>query len=244
MLKAVTAFVTKDCNLNCEYCISGKSRPDVKTVLDIDQLLKWCAEFTPYCDLHITGGEPLMRNDIADILKKCLDAGHRTSLFTNGILINSRPEILELPIAYHVTHHFDSGVSYDSFFESIKNVPKDRIVVARVYAGKEPLNNKTGVEKIYQERGYDVQWISKFGTYHSKPYVGGKQPQQILLIGQYGEVFPCSTIKHGQLGSIYEMTFDGWPEHGCYCGKAPNNCQALLSAAKMEEIHGKIIHRK
>ena len=39
-------------------------------------------------ELHVTGGEPLLRKDIFGILKSCVDLGFNVRLQTNGLLLN------------------------------------------------------------------------------------------------------------------------------------------------------------
>lgn len=238
----VSAFVTARCNMYCKQCIAG-SHDDIDTVLDVDQLLKWCAQFTPGCAIHITGGEPTTRKDIVELLVKCVDAGHQTTLFTNGKRLNHIDGIKELPIIYHVTHHASQGMTYDDFFSAIDGIPKDRLIVCRRFCGRDALNDKLNVMKIYKRAGYELHWINMFSTYHKKPSADECAKDEIIMVGQYGEVFPCSTIRHGQLGNIYDMTFNGMPEKFCFNDKCKSKCQALLSATKTRVMHeDNIIH--
>lgn len=46
--------------------------------------------------ISFTGGEPLLRRDLTDILKKCRDLGITTHLNTNGLLATRYPEVFGL----------------------------------------------------------------------------------------------------------------------------------------------------
>ncbi len=81
--------ITRRCNLKCPYCESATGAPpdlpssDVKKIAGILTGAK-----TRF--VHFTGGEPLVREDLEDILAACKNAGMITSLATNGILLSER----------------------------------------------------------------------------------------------------------------------------------------------------------
>lgn len=80
--------ITKRCNLKCIHCIvSGSNKTELNTVKAKKVLAKLhelgCKE------LYITGGEPLIRDDIFEILKKAKEYKFIVGIITNGILINN-----------------------------------------------------------------------------------------------------------------------------------------------------------
>ena len=85
--------VTLRCNAKCEHCGSscGYKIPDdeisaedlKRTLLEIHE--KYGAENV---FLTVTGGEPLMRKDLFDIMKYATDLGFHWGMTTNGMLIN------------------------------------------------------------------------------------------------------------------------------------------------------------
>lgn len=90
-LQAVWLNVTLGCNLRCKHCFlnSETAKKDELTVEEIDHLMAELAALrgdNPIA-LDITGGEPLLRRDIQDILAVSRREGISPRLFTNGLLL-------------------------------------------------------------------------------------------------------------------------------------------------------------
>ena len=84
----VSAFITRDCNFNCHYCATSKSRknPDIsikqwKNI--VSQVYNQGCRF-----ITIYGGEPTLRSDLLDLLNHCVDLNMYTHIVTNGSLLN------------------------------------------------------------------------------------------------------------------------------------------------------------
>jgi len=85
--------VTAACNLCCSYCrASACALPD-KDELTLDEARRLIDEAAPLKPMLIlSGGEPLMRPDIFDIIDYAVSRGLRVSLATNGTLLT--PDIV------------------------------------------------------------------------------------------------------------------------------------------------------
>jgi len=83
---AITMALTYRCNLRCRYCqIWKEAGPELSTrqvLTAIDELAE-----AGMCRLGLTGGEPLLRDDIATIVSHARDLGLFVSIFTNGALV-------------------------------------------------------------------------------------------------------------------------------------------------------------
>jgi MoaA/NifB/PqqE/SkfB family radical SAM enzyme len=85
--------VTKNCNLNCEFCCGAdKSKKDsttaeIKSV--IDKLEKAGVD-----RIVLTGGEPLIRRDIDEIIKYIYGKGIKVYLSTNGYYLKEHLDII------------------------------------------------------------------------------------------------------------------------------------------------------
>jgi len=87
--------VTLKCNAYCEHCGSscgndvpddGMSTDDIKHILD-----DVASNFKPQdILLNITGGEPLLRSDLFELMAYAVGLGFSWGITTNGILINDR----------------------------------------------------------------------------------------------------------------------------------------------------------
>lgn len=78
--------ITNRCNLKCKYCYanSGYEMEEEITIEEIEDVLK-ALNKRNYNKIIITGGEPLMRKDLLDILKVCSNYG-KVQLLTNGTI--------------------------------------------------------------------------------------------------------------------------------------------------------------
>jgi len=90
--------VTAECNLNCIYCHREGER-DSKEPLSCEQIIKTVAQFTErgVKKIKITGGEPLIRDDIVQIVEGIskLGANVEISIVTNGLLLAQKAKALK-----------------------------------------------------------------------------------------------------------------------------------------------------
>jgi MoaA/NifB/PqqE/SkfB family radical SAM enzyme len=92
-------YITHQCNLNCRYCSDGdgkRFKEDPIPELDTSKAKRLLSILRKAGDtLDITGGEPLLRDDLQDILEYAHSIGFRTVLNTKGIGLADRPDLLE-----------------------------------------------------------------------------------------------------------------------------------------------------
>jgi len=82
--------VTSSCNLKCIHChaVSGNADPHELSTDEGKQLIDNLAEMDGFRTLIYTGGEPLVRRDIFELLKHSQKAGLANIIATNGTLID------------------------------------------------------------------------------------------------------------------------------------------------------------
>ncbi len=82
--------VTGACNLKCIHChaVSDKAHPDELSTDEGKKLIDMLAENSEFRTLIYTGGEPLVRPDIFELLKHSQQAGLANIIATNGTLID------------------------------------------------------------------------------------------------------------------------------------------------------------
>lgn len=77
------------CNLRCIHCYAhatGEEASDILSTAEAKAMIDSCAEFG--CPVMLfSGGEPLMREDVFDLMRHAASRGMRTTLSTNGTLI-------------------------------------------------------------------------------------------------------------------------------------------------------------
>ena len=92
--------ITDRCNLHCSYCMPRDIQClGTKELLPKEQILAVCraAVSLGITRFKITGGEPLVRKDCAQIINeiKSLDSVEQVTLTTNGVLLEEQAETLK-----------------------------------------------------------------------------------------------------------------------------------------------------
>ncbi|MGA2775331.1 MAG: radical SAM protein [Candidatus Omnitrophota bacterium] len=143
--------VTIKCNLSCLHCDNWKMKPQKELTFKqikkiIDELSRWLDEGF---ELIIGGGEPFIRKGIIDIIKYCKSKKIRTSVPTNGTLLNKElcDEILESGIS-NLIFSLDGINARTHDFSRGKKGVFDKIMAALTYINKHrnnrfPLNIAT-----------------------------------------------------------------------------------------------------
>ncbi len=94
-------YITHRCNFHCSYCSDGKGQPfylNPVEELKTREVYALLDNIRPAVDiLDITGGEPLLRDDLAEILLYARKLKFKKIILnTNGCLIRRKQDLLEL----------------------------------------------------------------------------------------------------------------------------------------------------
>ncbi len=113
----IALFLTLRCNALCSMCNLKEllnKEPSELSLEKIDMFLKEVAPYKP--SIILFGGEPLIRTDFIDILKKVKSYGLSCGIFTNGIFLNPRSirEIIKLRMNYVTFSLQGIGKNHDS----------------------------------------------------------------------------------------------------------------------------------
>jgi len=94
----VSYYVTHRCDLACRYCCDGDGKrfkeepiPELPTS-EANRLLSILREATDTLD--VTGGEPMLREDLEEILAHARQVKFRTIVNTKGIGLRTRPDLM------------------------------------------------------------------------------------------------------------------------------------------------------
>ena len=89
--------LTNQCNINCVFCHNeGQNKNVVQDKVKTFSIIEWkniANYFKQYFNKVVfTGGEPLLVKNLNSIIKIFIDNGFRTSLTTNGILLDKQKQ--------------------------------------------------------------------------------------------------------------------------------------------------------
>lgn len=80
--------ITNECNLNCFYCCQKTSMSQNRPELSLEEILAIIKKLPWYAIVALSGGEPLCRKDFLKIVEGISEQKKKTSLLTNGLLLN------------------------------------------------------------------------------------------------------------------------------------------------------------
>jgi radical SAM protein with 4Fe4S-binding SPASM domain len=94
-LQQIFLEVTLRCNAKCEHCGSSCGEKIQKDEVSAEDLKRMLKDVANHYDarkilLDVTGGEPLMRKDLFDLMAYANKLGFRWGITTNGMLINDK----------------------------------------------------------------------------------------------------------------------------------------------------------
>ena len=160
--------VTLKCNARCENCCGDTILKDEISAKSLKKTLKDISEKYNANEilLNITGGEPLVRKDLFDIMKYASSLGFRWGMTTNGMLIND--EIINKMIETNMetisisldglkkTHESFRKVpnSFDKIINNIKKlqqIPSIKIVQVTTVANKKNIRELEDIYKLMKE---------------------------------------------------------------------------------------------
>jgi cyclic pyranopterin phosphate synthase len=113
-LRNLRVSVTDRCNLRCQYCMPEEeyawlSRGDLLTFEEIQRVVEAFTELG-VDKVRLTGGEPLLRRDVADLVRMLVsvDAIRDLAMTTNGVLLEEQAPALRAAGLHRVTVSLDT----------------------------------------------------------------------------------------------------------------------------------------
>ncbi len=143
---------SRKCNLHCAHCGAVKEKYDKELTTEqikglIDQLARIKLRF-----FAATGGEPLLRKDILEVMKYATDKGINTGLATNGFFIDEKKAkeikeagILSIQISLDGTENTHNKIrcndlSFQNANKAIKLLLEQKIKMVSVATTVTPMN--------------------------------------------------------------------------------------------------------
>lgn len=128
-------FVTNKCNSSCKFCFDYLNNIDESAILNLDEIRKISGKIGSLKTISFSGGEPFLRDDLADICKTFYDNSHfkAASIPTNALLpqkvLQGAKEIvsyckkslivIELPLD-SISSRYDEIRGVDGGFDKLK----------------------------------------------------------------------------------------------------------------------------
>lgn len=104
-MEEVRFVVNKECNLRCRFCHREGKFSKGKSMLteeDMEFIMEICRKHFNFSTCTITGGEPLIKDNIEEIVRK-LSRIVKVVLVTNGILLEEKKKILKYLDELHIS---------------------------------------------------------------------------------------------------------------------------------------------
>lgn len=183
---------TSQCNLRCKHCYLSAA-DSLENELSTDEIISIVHQLEPPAVVALSGGEPLMRNDIIPLLQQFAQEGYRCSLLTNATLIT--PSIaVQIKEAKRATvqvslESFDKNVhesirgknTFEQTMEGIRNL-MDAGCRLRLSFTPTKLNIDTFEDYVTQARALGIRAIHVC-TY--TPQGRGNKNQDILRLDEH-----------------------------------------------------------
>jgi cyclic pyranopterin phosphate synthase len=162
--------ITQECNLDCFYCHhegeNGGSTRDKNGKMTSEEIEKitQIASQVGIEKLKVTGGEPLLRKDIVDIVKRSSGHMKEVSMTTNGVLLNKYAKALKSAGLKRVNVSFDAidpatfqRITNKDVFDDVK-----RGITAAIDSGLSPVKLNMVILKGLNE--HDISQAIDFSS--------------------------------------------------------------------------------
>lgn len=195
--------VTGACNLRCIHChaVSGNADPDELTTDEGKRLIDQIASVSEFRTLIYTGGEPLVRPDIFELLKHSQKAGLANIIATNGTLID---EEMALKLKDHgvVCNAISIDAANPSVHDMVRNKQGSfdlalRAIEATKKAGIMLQINTTAME-------YNMPHLSELIDFVDNSSAGIMLMYQLVAVGR-GEKIEKATLKKSANKHLSEL---------------------------------------
>src|SRR5438034_1587544 len=237
-IKSMRISITDKCNFRCTYCMPGEGLPWLKKaeILSYEEIVRIAqiAVDIGIEQIRLTGGEPLVRRDVPELVRQLhtIPGLRSLSLTTNGILLKQ----LAKPLAEAGLTRIN--VSLDSLLREKFTKITRRNQLDRVLEGLEELEHYPSIHPIKinavrmrgfseeevldfvhlaRNKAYVIRWIEFMPLdadqiWRKEDILTGKELQQIIE-ATYGPLIPITTGDPSETARRYTFS-DGIGEVG------------------------------
>lgn len=228
MFNRIYIEITNICNLNCDFCPHTDRIKKSMSVSDFEKIVIKIKDYTNHIYLHVKG-EPLMHNDLGDIIKVANKYNLNVNITTNGRLLSKKLDIINNNKIRQINislHSFDSLDEIEELLNVLDEI-NDSYISLRLWNNKDNkeifdilekhFNKKiefsgkrfTLTDKVYLDKDILFDWpdIKKNEITTCGTCKGAKSQLGILVDGT---VVPCCLDNDGviNLGNIFKSSLD------------------------------------
>lgn len=237
-IKSMRISITDKCNFRCTYCMPAEGLPWLKKaeILSYEEIvhISNIAVDLGIEQIRLTGGEPLVRRDVPDLVRQLrqIQGLHSLSLTTNGILLKQQARALAEAGLSRINVSLDSLLQ-DKFFKVTRRDQLDRVlegleeleqypsihpikinaVAMRNFTEEEVLN----FVQLARRKAYVVRWIEFMPLdadqiWRKEDILTGSEIKNIIE-AQYGPLIPVTGGSPSETARRYTFS-DGIGEVG------------------------------
>jgi GTP 3',8-cyclase len=237
-IKSMRISITDKCNFRCTYCMPAEGLPWLKKaeILSYEEIVRIAhvAVDMGIEQIRLTGGEPLVRRDVPELVHQLhgIPGLHSLSLTTNGIFLKQQAKALAEAGLTRINVSLDSllrekftqltrrdqldrvleGLAELEHYPSIRPI-KINAVAIRGYTEEEVLD----FVRFARNKAYVMRWIEFMPLdadqiWRKEDILTGKEIQQIIEAA-YGSLIPITTGDPSETARRYTFS-DGIGEVG------------------------------
>ena len=251
-LQDLRISVTDRCNFRCTYCMpldqyDWISRKEILSYEEIGRLVRVFAGLG-VTKLRVTGGEPLLRKDVVDLvgMLAAIPGIEDLCLTTNGSLLAEKADSLSKAGLNRVTVSVDS-LNPDTFARMAQRGSVDVVlegIAAAGRAGLAPIKLNTVVERgvndheipdlldYSRSHGYELRFIEFMDVGNVNDWSSSKLVSKDEILRRVRELYPCRrvTAKRGSAPSERYEFLDGKGRFGVIASVTEPFCGACTRA--------------
>lgn len=127
-LNVLILFVTSLCNARCDACFNWQRLNDDDGVMNLDEIRRLSASMPAFPNLVLSGGEPTLRDDAADIVRVFAEQNSTAAVDipTNGLLPDKAVALVERVLTENTDLRMTLAVSVDGLADThdeLRGVP-------------------------------------------------------------------------------------------------------------------------
>ncbi len=199
---------TRNCNLRCGHCMAPRETWKKEKELSTGQIKQVLKQFTEDFPAHtlstlaISGGEPLLRKDICEIIAYATQLGFDISLSTNGCLMGKNTGLIDALVKAGLTRScfsFDGPENHHDFARGAKCFG-DVVNAIQYFVKRYPY---CGLQTGTMVTRYNLSMLDE--TFSLLEELGVREAQfgRVLPLGR-APADPMNFLSAGELGSLLQ----------------------------------------